>query len=79
MTPLALHLRAWREHRGVSIRAMEERTGIPKGRLSEWETGQREPRMAGLERIAKALGVRAIELYGPPPKAKKPAKKGRRS
>jgi len=74
---MPLYLRAWRTHRGVSLRDLEQRTGIGRGHLSEWETGRREPRLANLERLGKVLGVAVPMLYGPPPRAKK-AKKGRK-
>jgi transcriptional regulator with XRE-family HTH domain len=76
---MPLYLRAWREHRKISLRDMEQTTGIARGNLSNWETGQVEPRLAGLARLAKALGIEVPQLYGPPPKAeKRRAKKGRK-
>jgi transcriptional regulator with XRE-family HTH domain len=32
-------LRAWRKSTGLSIRDLEQRTGINRGRLSMWERG----------------------------------------
>ena len=73
------HLRAWREHRGLSLRDVEERTGLGRGHLSDWENGKALPSLTSLARLAAGLGVEVGQLYGPPPKAKKPTKKGRRS
>jgi transcriptional regulator with XRE-family HTH domain len=74
------YLRAWREHHGLSLRDVEERTGLGRGHLSDWENGKALPSLTSLERLAAGLGVSIPALYGPPPRAKKRrAKKGRRS
>jgi transcriptional regulator with XRE-family HTH domain len=70
------YLRAWRERAGLSLRQLEERTGLGRGHVSDWETGKALPSLASLQRLAAGLGVRMGQLYDPPPAAKK-AKKGR--
>jgi transcriptional regulator with XRE-family HTH domain len=68
------YLRAWRERAGLSLRDVEQRTGLGRGHVSDWETGKAFPSFASLERLAASLGVRMGQLYDPPPKAKKPRK-----
>jgi transcriptional regulator with XRE-family HTH domain len=49
-------LRAARESAGVSLRELEERTGISRGNLSRLETGESNPTVATLRRYAAAIG-----------------------
>lgn len=49
-------LKAARERDGVSLRELEERTGMSRGSLSRLESGQGNPTIATLQRIAEAIG-----------------------
>ena len=49
-------LREWRLARGLSIRELERRTGINRGRLSFYERGI-PPRPEDMERIVKVLSA----------------------
>lgn len=78
MTPAPkLYLRAWREHRGLSLSELARRIRVTHPSVMRWDSGQREPRGVNLDRIARALGASVPELYGPPPKPKPEPKKAR--
>ncbi len=49
-------LRAARESAGISLRELEERTGISRGNLSRLETGESNPTVSTLRRYAEAIG-----------------------
>ena len=49
-------LRTARETAGISLRELEERTGISRGNLSRLETGEANPTVATLRRYAEAIG-----------------------
>ncbi|MFG1913024.1 helix-turn-helix domain-containing protein [Kribbella sp. NPDC048928] len=52
------HLRALSERSGLpTLRALEDKTGIPKSTLSEWFKGQRLPTAQRLYDFAEALGT----------------------
>lgn len=54
-------LRAEREARGLSLRDLQEATGIPRSQLSRLENGiGTNPTIATLDRIARALGFRLL-------------------
>jgi transcriptional regulator with XRE-family HTH domain len=68
-------VRHWRTIRGVSLRALAERSGVGYVNIARLELGQTDPRLSTLERLAEALGVSVPELFTPPTKAKRPARK----
>ena len=49
-------LKAARESAGISLRDLEEATGISRGNLSRLETGNSNPTVATLRRYAAAIG-----------------------
>ena len=49
-------LKAAREKDGISLRELEQRTGISRGSLSRLESGEGNPTIATLDRFAKAIG-----------------------
>ena len=57
-------VRVWREHRGLSIKALAEQAGIAQPFLSQIETGRREGAVATLRKIAEALNVTLDDLVG---------------
>ncbi|MCY3913608.1 MAG: helix-turn-helix transcriptional regulator [Chloroflexi bacterium] len=50
-------LAAYRKHRGLTLRALAEETGIAASYLSEIERGRKPGSAAALARIAAALGT----------------------
>lgn len=57
-------LREARIRAGLSQSELEERSGIPKARLSRYENGHVAPSIQTLERLAAALGVSEASLLG---------------
>jgi ribosome-binding protein aMBF1 (putative translation factor) len=55
-------IRVWREHRGLSLRALAARAGTSPSVLSDMETGKSKSRPALLRRIAGILRVTLDEL-----------------
>lgn len=55
-------LRIWREHRGLSQKALAAQAGISAGYLSQLESGRRAGRGKVLSRLAEALGVTVDDL-----------------
>ncbi len=72
---IAETLRAWREARGLSQRALAERAAMPYPMIARLELGQTDPRLSTLRRLAEALNVTVGELVDGAPKAKRPARK----
>lgn len=54
----------WREHRGLSQRALAERSGVSASMLNEIERGKRTPSMATARAIAAALDLGLDDLFG---------------
>lgn len=57
-------LRAIREGKGVSLRALKKTSGVAVATLARIEAGGYDPRLSTLRRLAKALGVTVAELIG---------------
>jgi transcriptional regulator with XRE-family HTH domain len=57
-------LREARVQAGFSQSELEERSGIPKARLSRYENGHVEPSIQTLARLARALNVSEASLLG---------------
>ncbi len=55
-------IRAWREHRGLTQRALAEAAGIAAPYLSQLEAGRRRGTAAVLRRLADALGAQIDDL-----------------
>ena len=55
-TLIITQLRTARESAGISLRELEERTGISRGNLSRLETGETNPTVTTLRRYAEATG-----------------------
>jgi len=55
-------IRVWREHRGLSLRALAAQAGTSPSVLSDMETGKSEGRPSILRRIAGILEVSLDEL-----------------
>ena len=52
-----------RHDKKISLRQLEELSGVSKTTLNAIENGRRTPNIVQLEKIAKALGVRISDLY----------------
>lgn len=65
MTEIKLgeNVRRLRETRGLSLRAVAERSGFSASFLSQVENDQASPSIASMERIAAALGVTMAEFF----------------
>ena len=57
-------VRIWREHRGLTAKALAEAAGIAQPFLSQIETGKREGTVDTLRKIADALSVTLDDLVG---------------
>lgn len=57
-------IRAIREKRGLSLRALAELSDLSVNAVSLIERGQSSPTVATLHRLAAALGVRIVDLFG---------------
>lgn len=62
-------MRGARSARGLSLRALGERTDLSPSLLSQIERGLSEPSLASLRRIADALGMSVGDLLGEAPAA----------
>lgn len=59
---LAMRLRTLRERRGLSQEKLAERAGLSRPHLARLETGQHDPTLTTVEKLAKALRVPLTEL-----------------
>lgn len=55
-------VRVWREHRGLSARAVASRAGISTAYLSQIETGKKPGSFDAMAKVARALGVSMEDL-----------------
>ena len=60
-------IRAWREHRGLSLDTLADAAGVGPSRLAQLEAGKREASPDELQRLARALHVQVDDLTDPPP------------
>ena len=54
---------AHREQHGWSQRELADRAGMKQPQLARLETGQVEPKLDTLERLAKAMGVKGLREF----------------
>lgn len=57
-------LAVWREHRGLTSKALADKAGIGQGYLSQIETGKREGTIDTLRKLAEALSITLDDLVG---------------
>jgi len=50
-------LKAWREHKGLTLQALADAAGVSKPYLSQIESAKRSGTAATLRKLARALGV----------------------
>ncbi|HLI12354.1 MAG TPA: helix-turn-helix transcriptional regulator [Alphaproteobacteria bacterium] len=55
-------VRIWREHRGLTITALSERSGVGISYISEIESGKKPGSVDALKRLADALDLRIDDL-----------------
>ena len=55
-------VRVWREHRGLSARALASRAGISAAYLSQIESGKKPGSFDAMAKLARALGVDMEDL-----------------
>jgi DNA-binding XRE family transcriptional regulator len=55
-------IRVWREHRGLTLRALAEQASVTASYLSEIENGRKPGSVAAILRLARALKVPAEDL-----------------
>ena len=55
-------LRAWREHRGMTLQALADAAGLSRAYISQIEGGKRIGSAATLAKLAQALGVSVVAL-----------------
>lgn len=55
-------VRIWREHRGLTLAALAERSGVGLSYISEIETGKKPGSVAAMRSLAVALGVDLDDL-----------------
>ncbi|MBI2218948.1 MAG: helix-turn-helix transcriptional regulator [Candidatus Rokubacteria bacterium] len=65
---MMVKVREWRERRGMTYRALADQAGIALSTLYRIESGAASPTVAMLEKIARALDVRVIDLIPTEPK-----------
>ena len=59
-----LRLRAIRERKGVSLRALKKASGVAVSSLAQFEAGKGDPQLSTLKKLAKALRCTVAELIG---------------
>lgn len=55
-------IRAWRDHRGLTLQALADAAGVSKPYVSQLEGGKRAGTTATLKKLAAALGTRVEAL-----------------
>lgn len=59
--------------RGMSMAEFYKKSGITGGAMSQWKSGETQPALSSLQRIADVLGTTVSELVGPEEETKTPA------
>jgi transcriptional regulator with XRE-family HTH domain len=62
LVSFAENLRRLRTERGITQEELGSRAGIQMADISRYETGNRDPRVTTLARLADALGISIAEL-----------------
>ena len=77
-----IYLKEWRRALGMSVRALEARSGISLASIVRVEGGRQDPTVGLLDKVARAMGIEVVDLFRTPekrdmeqqghPKARKP-------
>jgi transcriptional regulator with XRE-family HTH domain len=59
---MASRVKQLREARGMTQEALAKRAGLSRGYLARLETARQDPRLSVVEKLARALRVKASEL-----------------
>jgi transcriptional regulator with XRE-family HTH domain len=59
---MARRLKYWRKRRGLSQEELAKRAGVGRSYLARLETMRQDPTLSTLEKLAKALRVKAARL-----------------
>jgi transcriptional regulator with XRE-family HTH domain len=70
---IAEAIKHWRGVRGLSQRALAEKTGLSFVHIARLELAQGNPTIDTLEGVAEALEIALVDLITGPPQAKRPA------
>lgn len=73
-----LKIRYWRKKRGLTLKVLQDKTGIPFQTLSNYERGTVDPPTERLLTIAEALDIAVGTLFPRRGKGQRPAGFGRR-
>jgi transcriptional regulator with XRE-family HTH domain len=65
-TALADKIRSAFERSGLSQRDLATAVGVDESTVSLWLSGERTPRVKNLEKLARAMGLEARELWSGP-------------
>ena len=63
-----VYLKEWQKAVGVSVRALEERSGVSLASIVRIEGGRQDPTVGLLEKLASAMGIDLVDLFRPPDK-----------
>jgi DNA-binding XRE family transcriptional regulator len=74
---IAEAIKHWRQVRGLSQRALAERTDLSYVHIARLELGQGNPTVSTLESLAKALEIPVVDLLIEPKKATSKKKRGK--
>jgi transcriptional regulator with XRE-family HTH domain len=56
-------VRVWREHRGLTVKALADKAGVTPAYLSQVETGERDGALGTYRKLAGALGVSSTNSW----------------
>ncbi len=60
---IVIHIRRYRELRGMTLQELARKTGISKSAIAAIETGVHSPSILTLCKLARGLGVSPKELF----------------
>jgi transcriptional regulator with XRE-family HTH domain len=60
-------IRRWRESQGITQAEMARRVGVHPSAVCKWESGEQDPLLGNLEKVAEVLGVKLHVLLGTAP------------
>ena len=63
-----IYLKEWRRALGMSVRALEARSGISLASIVRVEAGRQDPTVSLLEKLARAMGAEVVDLFRTPEK-----------
>ena len=63
----SLYLKEWRQHLGVTLDDLAEKSGATAAHISKVEDRHVQPGPAFVEACAKALGIKPANLFSGPP------------